>query len=708
MDYFASKRFLNTLPDWETGTPQVGPLEHYLPRMRALLHRLDDPQKHFATLIVGGTNGKGTVTSLLAQLLQRAGRKVGFYCSPHLHTQRERIQVDGLLDKELWAEGVTYLYEKSRDFGEEGYGPFSKFEALTALAAHCFARAKVEYAVFEVGMGGRYDAANAWDAQLAVLTAIDVDHVDFLGDDVLGIAADKLHIARPRRPLFTTAAQRPDVLAHIRQNCRDRDIPLYVTDEKGIEGPPEAAPAAYPCALEQAAHQASVFRENAHLAVAVATHLLGDDLPAAQVGEIVRQHHWPGRFEVARESPLVLLDGAHNPAAAERLMQDLRVRAPQWTFVVAVNRGHDAAGILKALQPLARKVILTQSEHPKAREVEVLKECAPPGLAVEVEADHGRALRQALEALGQDDCLCVTGTLSLVGRAREFFQLPYERDGVTEEVVLESLQCLERACANRGIAFVRASEDGNVVRLERGGRPLYFWRNHHPFNDGVGTTLAEDKAYQYELFARAGLPVPQTMQIFNPFADERFNRYKRHTSVAAIAADVEHQFAYPVVVKKYRSSMSVGVSLESDGAALRARLQALFENTSYFDNILLIQQYIQGTEYRAVASQDELLLAYEKQSDAAGPSHDLNPLHHASGRAVKVEEAPLLEEMRQLIRRLAGVIDLGFYAVDFIRDGDDFHILEINANPICHFYNLSNGRQDFVRIYERLLEKYVE
>ena len=708
MDYYASKRFLNTLPDWETGTPQVGPLDDYLPRMRALLRRLGDPQERFAGIIIGGTNGKGTVSSLLTQLLQRAQHRVGLYISPHLHTIRERIQVGGLLDKEVWAEAITYLYEMSRNFEEEGYGLFSKFEALTGLAAHLFARAEVEYGVFEVGMGGRYDATNAWDAQLAVLAAIDVDHVDFLGDDLLGIASDKLHIARPHRPLFTTAAQRPEVLAHIRQHSRQQQIPLYVTGEKGIERPGTAAALSYACALERAAHHSSVYRENALLAVAVATHLLGDAVPAKQVAEIVRRHHWPGRFEVAGERPFVLLDGAHNPAAAERLVEDLRVLAPQWIFVVGVNRGHDAGGILRALQPLARKVILTRSEHPKAREVEVLRENAPAGLAVEIEADGGRALRRAFAELEPDEYLCVTGTLSLVARAREILQLAYERDGVSEDVVLESLECLEIACRNRGLVLESVSGDGNVLRLERGGRPLYFWRNHHPFNDGVGETLAEDKAYQHELFENAGLPVPQTMQIFNPFADERFNRYKRHTSMAQIAADVQRHLTYPVVVKKYRSSMAVGVSLERDEEALVGRLQALFENTSYFDNILLIQEYLRGTEYRAVASQDELLLAYEKQSDGAGPSHDLNPLHHASGRAVEVEEEALLEQMRDLVRRLAAVIDLGFYAVDLIRDERGFHILEINANPICFFYNRSNGRRDFVRIYERLLEKYVD
>ena len=146
MDYFRAKRYLDALPDWEVGRPALGPIEDYLPRMRALLTRLGDPQTRFRSIIVGGTNGKGTVASLLAAILKAHGHKVGLYTSPHLHTQRERIRIDGeILSKEQWADAVSHLDDCTRDFGREALGSFSKFEALTGLAAHLFAQQGVEF-----------------------------------------------------------------------------------------------------------------------------------------------------------------------------------------------------------------------------------------------------------------------------------------------------------------------------------------------------------------------------------------------------------------------------------------------------------------------------------------------------------------------------------------------------------------------------------
>ena len=707
MDYFLSRRFLDTLPDWEIGSPSPGPLEDYLPRMQALLQRLDNPQQHYTSIIVGGTNGKGTVASLLAALLQATGHRVGLYTSPHLHTLRERICLNGHIPgKDLWAESTAQLYDKSRDFEAEGYGVYSKFEALTALAAHLFARERMDYGVFEVGLGGRFDATNAWDSQVAILTSISLDHVEVLGDSLCGIAEDKLHIARAGRPLFTIAAQVPEVLDCIRRHSCERGIPLYIAAAERIETA-ATTPLTYPWIPVKGPDQPCTYLDNARVALAAATHLLGDGLSKYLAARVVQEHRWPGRFETAQQRPMVLLDGAHNPAGAAALVEALRSISAEWTFVVGINAGHDATGILQALQPLAREVVLTCSDHPKACDVETLYRCAPPGLHTAKQALSTRAFKQALTGLYPEDHLCIMGSLHLIGQAREFFNLPYEREGISEDVALESLECMEIACRNRGVECQHVSQNGHVLRLTCRGRPLYFMRNKHPFNDYVSARLAEDKGYQYELFACSDLSMPHTMQVFNPFADARFERYKTHASVEEIGAEVERCFEFPLVVKKYRSSVSQGVYLERNARTLQRRLSTLFEHSGYSDNILLIQAYVEGPEYRIVASQEEVLLAYEKQSEEVA-HEDLNPLHQVSGRAVKVEDPELLRSMRQLTGAVAAVVDLGFYAIDLIRREDGFYILELNPNPFCFFYNRDNGREDFVLIYERLIEKYVE
>lgn len=692
MDYFRALRYLDALPDWEVGRPVFGPVEDYLPRMRALLTRLHEPQLRCRSIIVGGTNGKGTVASLLAALLRAEGHKVGLYTSPHLHTQRERIRIAGeVLSKDRWAAAVTCLDDCTRDFATEGLGPFSKFEALTGLAAWAFAAEEVEFGIYEVGLGGRYDAANAWDSELAILTSVGLDHMELLGDTLEAIAADKLHIIRSGRTLVTTAAQQPEVLELVRRTCADRQVALREVSAEWTLSALSGRPATY--------------GQNAGLALKAAEVLMGD-LADEVVGKVVAAHRWPGRFELARNNPMVLLDGAHNPASAAALVGDLQQLGEDWVLVLGAAAGHDAAGILQAFAPVAAQIVLTSSDHPRAADPAKLLALVPAGLAAESVPISARAFKRALELAGSEGRVCVAGSLHLVARAREFFDLPYERDGITEDMALENLECLAEASRRQGLNCEWISQDGTRLKLTGGRRPFRFWRNKHPFNDYVEARLAEDKAYQYDDFVSAGLPTPLTAKFFNPLADPRFDRYKTHATVAQIVEDVVGQFEFPLLVKKYHSSLGQGVFLERDVTALEKRLGDIFANSAFLDNIVLVQKYIAGPEYRIIASRDELLLAYGKESEPVGADGDLNPLHQVEGRAVRVEAEGLLAQMRALTKRVAEVYELGFYAIDLIYSADGFFILELNPNPMCYIYNRDNGRRDFIEIYEKLLGKY--
>ena len=182
----------------------------------------------------------------------------------------------------------------------------------------------------------------------------------------------------------------------------------------------------------------------------------------------------------------------------------------------------------------------------------------------------------------------------MVARAREFFNLPGERDGITEDMALENLECVAEAGRRQGFICEWISDDGTRLKLSGGQRPLRFWRNKHPFNDYVEARLAEDKAYQYEDFAAAGLPVPDTLKLFNPLADARFDRYKTHSTVAEIVAEVVARFEFPLLVKKCHSSLAQGVFLERNATDLGQRLESLFANSGFLDNIALVQQYVAG------------------------------------------------------------------------------------------------------------------
>lgn len=392
-----------------------------LERIRALLEPLGHPEARMAILHVTGTNGKGSVAAIAAAILRAAGHRVGLYTSPHLLDFRERIEIDGrpIPDTDL----LRHL-ERLLPLLDRVGSTF--FEASTALALLAFAEAGVRLAVLEVGMGGRWDATNVGTPVVSVITRIDYDHEAYLGDTLPAIAREKAAIIRGGTAL--SARQAPEVAAVIAARCQAVGVPLLVEGRElsvevvrsdlGGQRLHLAGPGWAHRDVELAL--LGTFQPaNACLAVGAA-HLLdraGFPVPEPALRAGLAGVRWPGRFEIVRKAPWLVLDSAHNPGGARALAASLRHYFPEArrTLVVGISADKNKAGILEALAPLAARVLLVASSSPRATPPEEMARLLPP-LEAEVAClpTVGQALELALADPGAE-VVCVTGSIFLVG-----------------------------------------------------------------------------------------------------------------------------------------------------------------------------------------------------------------------------------------------------------------------------------------------------
>lgn len=402
-----------------------------LGRVVELLQRLDNPQDKMQLAHVAGTKGKGSTSAMLASILRQTGHCTGLYISPHLHTVRERIQVDGhAISREQFAQAVAAVAEAA-----SGVSGITSFEALTAAAFVAFSQAGVETAVIEVGMGGRLDATNIITPYVVVITSISYDHTGVLGDTLAAIAGEKAGIAKPGVPVIS-AAQHPEALAALSRRAEVLGCDLEVfghdwlcqcgqaTDryqEFSLTGKPRQRPLAdgiYRIAL-LGEHQV----ENAALALAAAERAplvygLNHDMLAAGL----RQATWPGRFEIVHRQPYVVLDGAHNVDSMTKLRAAMsrHLQFDRLHIVFGASRDKDIAGMIAAITRPKVELYLCQSQHGRAATAgEVAAIAAAIGLPARSFASVEEALWQALEAANPSDCICVTGSLFVVAAARE-------------------------------------------------------------------------------------------------------------------------------------------------------------------------------------------------------------------------------------------------------------------------------------------------
>jgi dihydrofolate synthase / folylpolyglutamate synthase len=417
-------------------------LDPSLDRIRALCQLLGDPQASYPVIHLTGTNGKTSTARMIDALLRQLELRTGRFTSPHLQSMTERISVDGQpLDEDAFVDAFADVAAYAQIVDDTQSHPLSFFEMTVAMAYAAFADAPVDVAVVEVGMGGTWDATNVADGAVAVVLPVGIDHAAYLGDDIVGIAGEKAGIIKPGAQVVV-AEQDPAVLDVLARRAAEVGATMFIEgadfgvveqfpgvggQQVGIQG----LGARYDDVFIplHGNHQA----QNAACAVAsVEAFLGGQALPADVVVAAFGEVTSPGRLEIVRRSPTVLLDAAHNPHGVEA-----SVAAIQENFdfapligVVAVMNDKDVERILELLDPVLAQIVCTQNSTPRSMRASELADVADgifgsDRVIVAPRLDDAleRAIALAETAEGYEEALgsggvLVTGSVVTVGEAR--------------------------------------------------------------------------------------------------------------------------------------------------------------------------------------------------------------------------------------------------------------------------------------------------
>ncbi len=432
MSYAAAIDQLNALAPELYTRPDQPRRKFSLDQVQTLLHALGDPQDSFRSVLIAGTNGKGSTASTLASILTAAGLRTGLYTSPHLERPNERIRLNRA---EIPDDAFAALYFRVHNAAQEllaaGHLPQhpSYFEVLTALAFLYFAEQKVDIAVLEVGMGGRLDATNVVDPMLSIITDISLDHTEWLGPTITAITHEKAGILR-HRGTMVTLPQHPEanqVLGQVATELGSRAVtavpympPVHETSTGpySVEALGETIEVNSPLA---GAHQ----HRNIALAIAAAVELAthhGYPITPAAIAEGAHVTQWPGRLERIARGPIDwILDVAHNPAGVWALRAGLRALlgdAPPQVLVFSCLRDKPLTEMAQILFPLFERVVVAPVHSARAASLQDLMaaalETSTPALAAESASD---ALRLA-EQSTPHGTIVVSGSVYLVGEAR--------------------------------------------------------------------------------------------------------------------------------------------------------------------------------------------------------------------------------------------------------------------------------------------------
>jgi len=398
-----------------------------LKTIRHLLKQLGSPEQKFKSIHIAGTNGKGSTASNIASILTASGIKTGLFTSPHLIRFNERISVNGL---QIADPEVVEFYKKVKQADtEEQSATF--FEYATAMAFCFFAEKGIEYAVTETGMGGQLDATNIITPRVSVITTISMDHESFLGNTIEEIAADKSGIIKHQTPVIT-GVRNHEALKIIETAADGNNSDLLKIDSDFCLVPDKSGSYSYSCKNHGAIDNIQISLngdhqiDNAALSIATCAILEDKRITHDSVRNGLNSVSWPGRLEYISRNPWIILDGAHNPDAAEKLSEYLKTKHKNKKICVIVGmmKDKDIAGSLLPIAGVSSRVIVTESKSPRAEKAEVLGNFFKKhfGITPHVIPDLPAAINYALSSGRSDELVCITGSLYIAGEAKAFFE----------------------------------------------------------------------------------------------------------------------------------------------------------------------------------------------------------------------------------------------------------------------------------------------
>ena len=423
---------------------RYAPDKFNLDRMRKLMELLGNPERDFKIVHIAGTKGKGSVSAMCASVLQAQGYLTGLYTSPHMVDFNERIQINGdFISKEDLVTIVDTLKPITKQVPE-----ITTFELTTALAFVFFSNKKVDFAIIEVGLGGRLDATNVVSPMISVITSISYDHVSILGNTLSEIAGEKGGIIKPNTPVVI-APQKTEALIRLKEIAREKNAPviqvgrdyLYAADTHNLMGQsfliwtPEEQPLV-DTFIESAGRDIwSPIRikipllgyhqiENAATAYATLKTLekygvsIGQKAYLTGFGSV----QWPGRLEILHRHPVVVVDSAHNRYSAQVLRKAMDDYFPGLPIILVfgASEDKDIDGMFQELIPRVWKVIATQSTHPRSIDAQEIVDLAHRfGRAAQAILPIEKAMMAAIDEAGQESVILVTGSIFIAAAARD-------------------------------------------------------------------------------------------------------------------------------------------------------------------------------------------------------------------------------------------------------------------------------------------------